>query len=200
MGTNINNDDYLLPDEGIIMSSGNTTDFCMNDKDDTTKQWNTVGDDDLDAMIYDANSPFAKTYDACVIEFEFKCEEHLSNMVPEVSFEYIFASEEYYEYVDSEYNDVFGFFLNGENIALLPDGTTEVTINNVNYHQNQQYFLGNDPSTIQGVVYPLIEADGFTTKLIAKGQARRTGKHPTCKRRHEEICSGERHAFDAASA
>ena len=105
----------------------------------------------------------------CVIEFEFKCDDVAgSSTAPEVSFEYIFGSEEYYEYVDSDFNDVFGFFLNGRNIALLPDEITEVAINSVNYIRNSEYFRGND-ANVGGVQYPSIEADGFTTKLIARG-------------------------------
>ena len=67
------------------------------------------------------------------------------------------------------FNDAFAFFLNGENIALLPDGETQVTINNVNHFVNTEYFIGNDISEELGIQYPKIEADGFTTTLVAKG-------------------------------
>ncbi len=60
----------------------------------------------------------------------------------DVQFEYIFASEEYPEYVCSNYNDVFGFFVTGMhpvtgdnatwNIALIPGSTLPVTINSLN--------------------------------------------------------------------
>ncbi|KAL7543599.1 hypothetical protein ACHAXR_012911, partial [Thalassiosira sp. AJA248-18] len=162
-------DQYLLPDQGLIMSSGNPDDFCENNSDHQTTQFlGRPGDPDLTAIVKQSNS-LAETYDACVIEFEFKCDERESYPGPELSFEYIFGSEEYYEYVDFPFNDAFAFFLNGENIALLPDGVTEVTINNINHNENTQYFHGNDKSESGGVIYPLIEADGFTTKLIASG-------------------------------
>ena len=86
----------------------------------------------------------------------------------------ILGSEEYKEWVGADFNDAFAFFLNGENIALLPhDETTMVSINNVNDGNNSQYYIDNDfnsdgtpgsPSQ-----YQIIEADGFTTKLKAEG-------------------------------
>ena len=59
---------------------------------------------------------------------------------PEASFDYVFGSEEYYEF-----NNAFAFFVvNGDNVALLPDGATEAAINNVNCRSNEEYFVGND--------------------------------------------------------
>ena len=72
------------------------------------------------------------TFNAAVLEFDF---------IPysdTVRFSYVFGSEEYREYVNSSFNDVFAFFISGpgipggiQNMARLPNNTI-VAINNVN--------------------------------------------------------------------
>ncbi len=172
--------DHLLPDEGIILSSGDPLDFESNDSDQQTTRWHTSTnryyDGDLASTI-NSNS----VYDACFVEFDFKCSGE--GYVPQVSFKYMFGSEEYYEWVDSSYNDAFALLLNGVNIAKIPSTDSDsdvVSINNVNYYRNRQYFHGNDPGTGPGnkpdpvhddlgVIYPQIEPDGFTVILTAQG-------------------------------
>ena len=103
--------------------------------------------------------------DVTIFEFDF---------VPfgnEISFNYIFASEEYPEWVCGDYNDVFGFIisgpgivndpgLSGKNIALLPNGEP-VTINNVNDQGcgDITYYVGG---AFQSIAY-----DGRTVPLTA---------------------------------
>jgi hypothetical protein len=90
-------------------------------------------------------------------------------------FEYIFGSDEYTDFVDTEFNDSFAFFLNGVNIATLSNGVT-VEINSVNQITSSEFFRNND---IFDSIDPLpddtspfsIEADGFTTTLTASGTA-----------------------------
>ncbi len=110
-------------------------------------------------------------YDVSIIEFDFK---PTANMV---QFDFVFGSEEYCEYVNSIYNDVFGFFISGpgitgvKNLAVLPDGTTPVTINNVNHLKNDAFYRNNNT---YGSCFGLatasmndIELDGFTSVLTA---------------------------------
>jgi gliding motility-associated-like protein len=103
------------------------------------------------------------TYDACRVEFD---------IIPQgdsLSFSYTFASEEYLEWVGSIYNDVFGFYISGPNIgsdvniALIPNTSQSVAINNVNHLQNTQYFYNNTNPFGQSIQY-----DGFTRNLVAK--------------------------------
>lgn len=109
-------------DSGIILSSGDIANVVgPNNSDETTLDNGRLGDPDLNNLI-----PGFTTFDAAVLKFDF---------VPDgaaVTFRYVFASEEYNEYVANEFNDVFGFFINGVNFARLPDSVTPVSINNVN--------------------------------------------------------------------
>lgn len=169
----------IVPDQGIMLSSGSPFDFNAQTSDKKTTQFSQYSTDS-DLAQYVGNS----VYDACWIKFRFKCPSQES--VPVVSFKYVFASEEYYEYANSGFNDAFAFFLNGDNIARLPTTETDtdiVSINNVNYNTNAQYFHGNDPGldpdgngagydppgVVTHVWYQSIEADGLTSKLTARG-------------------------------
>lgn len=133
------------------------------------------GDPDLNIMSTGA------VKDAVGIEFDFMPLDSI------VTFRYVFASEEYCEFVGSIYNDVFGFFIRGpgisgefsnnsRNVALIPGSDDYVSINSVNYQQNEAYYIRNeliDDAVICGLNlyfnnhYEQIEYDGFTRKLTA---------------------------------
>ncbi len=103
----------------------------------------------------------------------------------EMKFDYIFASEEYPEFANSGFNDVFGFFLtganpanaaapyNGYNIAFVPNTNVPITINNVNNGTNNAgpceyctYYVNNGTG-ITPAANPHVQYDGFTTVLTA---------------------------------
>ncbi len=111
---------------GIMLSTGCISNVIpaggMNNSDSITCDNQQPGDPDLDALI-----PGYTTFDRCVLEFDFQCQN-----LQVISFEYVFSSDEYNEWANTAYNDVFGFFVNGVNVALLPDNVTPVSINNVN--------------------------------------------------------------------
>ncbi|MBN2728134.1 MAG: choice-of-anchor L domain-containing protein, partial [Bacteroidales bacterium] len=117
------------------------------------------------------------TYDAAVLEFDF---------IPSsdtVRFFYVFGSEEYPEYVCSEFNDVFAFFLSGpnpsggsytnENIAKIPGTNIAVAINSINPGVAGAFGLGVCTSLAYSSLYSnntggtTIQYDGFTTVLEA---------------------------------
>ncbi len=88
---------------------------------------------------------------------------------PELNFQYVFASEEYPEWVGTSFNDVFGFFISGpgysgtQNIALVPGSSLPVSIDNINDSTSSSLYVNNQLSTdINAIAY-----DGFTTPLSA---------------------------------
>lgn len=113
----------------------------------------------------------AATYNAAVLQFDF---------VPysdTVRFNYIFASEEYLEFVGSAFNDAFAFYISGpgisglQNIARLPNGQS-VAINNV--HSAVTNTFGTFPAS-NGSFYThnagnTIQYDGFTKVLTAESK------------------------------
>jgi PEP-CTERM motif len=86
----------------------------------------------------------------------------------EVFFKYVFASEEYNEFVGTQFNDSFQLLLNGVNIALVPGGGGVVTINNVNCNINSAFYR-NNTTTIGTCANQNLDLgyDGLTTVLTA---------------------------------
>jgi CHU_C Type IX secretion signal domain len=97
-----------------------------------------------------------------------------------LSFNYIFGSDEYLTYVNTQYNDVFAFFLSGPgitgpyaspaafpggaiNIAAVPNSNPPlpITISSVNNVLNNQYYIDNQTQVD-------ISSNGYTTVLEAQ--------------------------------
>lgn len=150
-------------ESGIILGSGGISGAVgPNTSDGLSDDLLLPGDADLDGLI-----PGYATNDATVLEFDF---------VPlgaQIRFRYVFTSEEYNEWVNSSFNDVFGFFVNGVNYARLPDGVTPVSINNVNNGNpygsggtNSAFYINNDLSDGGGAID--IQSDGLTVVLTLR--------------------------------
>lgn len=108
--------------------------------------------------------------DGCVLEFDFIAAGDT------VSFDYVFGSDEYETWINTQYNDVFAFFLSGPGItgpydspAGFPDGSVNIagvpntdpnlpiTISSVNSGTNPEYYVDNQGGTdvcINGYTVP----------------------------------------------
>ncbi|MCU0839955.1 MAG: choice-of-anchor L domain-containing protein [Rhodospirillales bacterium] len=111
-------------DSGIIMTSGFAESAAVvNNSGSTTAELGTVGDTNLDALVG------GLTVDANVLTFQFK-----PTKSGVLRFRFVFASEEYNEVGDpgdpTEFDDVFGLFVDGVNKATA--GAGPVSINNIN--------------------------------------------------------------------
>lgn len=99
------------------------------------------------------------TFDACIIEFDF---------IPagDTIFvaDFVFGSDEYPEYVNSQFNDAFAFFVDGPtvdgpvNVAWIPGTNTHIAINSVNHLQNSEFYVDNTDGQ-------LIQYDGYTAPI-----------------------------------
>jgi hypothetical protein len=145
-------------DTGIVLTSGYASNLngTSNTSDGITGANVLAGDTQLDALI-----PGYTTYDATILEFDFVSSGDAAY------FNYVFGSDEYDEWVGSSYNDVFGFFINGTNVALIPGTTTPVAINNVNPGSYSEYYNDNDLSENLPYYFPF-EYDGFTDVFTAE--------------------------------
>ena len=158
---------------GVIMATG---DISLapgpNDADGASAGYGTsTPDGDLATLTGGA------LFDRANIEFDF------TPTQSPLTFGFVFASEEYCEYVGTQYNDVFGFFISGpgipggqQNIALIPATTTPVAINNVNHLSYPGYYVNNQPASSGNLcgqnpsfsqVTNEIQYDGYTRKFTA---------------------------------
>jgi subtilisin-like proprotein convertase family protein len=110
--------------------------------------------------------------DGCVLEFDFIASGTA------ITLEFVFGSDEYETWINTQYNDVFAFFLSGPgiegpyaspegfpngalNIAGIPDTDPliPVTISSVNSSLNSDFFISNQPNIgacINGYTVPML--------------------------------------------
>ena len=140
--------------EGIIISTGEVSSAVgPNEQSQVTTQFYTAGDQDLNSLTE------YLTFDACVIEFDF-----LASSDNLLACEFVFASEEYPEFIGSMFNDIFGFFISEpyedifgdqdpnfnqemQNIAYIPGTQLPISINSINPTNNPDYYVDNCSQT-----------------------------------------------------
>ena len=142
---------------GIVLTTGNASNVSGNPGGNVSVSGGLTCND---AQLVSLES--LATNDCCILEFD---------IVPQcnqLSVRFVFGSEEYPEYVNSSYNDAFGFFISGPNpaggnyvnkdVATLPNGAI-ASIDNINAGANSTYYVSNSGTTI--------EYDGFTTAITS---------------------------------
>jgi Thrombospondin type 3 repeat len=147
---------------GVVMGTGAVASVAgPNVQDYLTTQHGTPGDADLDAVVG------GSTGDAAVLQFDVVPTEGL------LTFSYVFSSDEYNEFVSdgvmTRFNDVFAFYVNGQNCALVPGTSDPVSINTINggnslvAAKHPELYRNNDPSDGGGSIGT--EMDGLTVVL-----------------------------------
>ena len=143
----------------------------MNQNGGTSGVNDTPGDPALNEIVNGV------TYDAGRLSFEFVPTDSI------ISFEYVFASEEYPEYVFSPFNDVFAFFLTDikrsttKNLATIPGSRLPINVNNINDRRFPEFYIENYPirtfeKSLTDSIKRSFEFDGCTKTLVAYSQVR----------------------------
>jgi len=132
-----------------VLSTGNIADAVGDPDYLASSDIGLDGDTGLDELAG------AQTWDAV---------RYTVNVVPKqdtLHVRYIFASEEYPEYVNKGFNDVMAVFVNGQNCAYVPGTTSPVSVDTVNADSNSEYFVDNQAgasgyhTTFDGLTKPL---------------------------------------------
>lgn len=188
--------------QGIVMGSGFVEDLDGTNSCSAFASGNTGGGGDPDLAAASGQT----INDACIIEFDFMPTGDTAR------FNYVFGSEEYHEWVNTQWNDVFGFFLSGPgisgtysndaiNIAIVPGTTSAVTIANVNCGRQQTnctpppgsgpncQFLYDNTNTGNSS-FSNTALDAYTSPFVAKNSTE------TCQWYHIKLAIGD--AGDAA--
>lgn len=148
--------------EGLLLSTGNVADAAYNVFVGSISNPYANQDPDVLAML---TNEFTLG-DNAVLEFDFIA------TGDSLDFVYVFASDEYPEWVESAFNDHFGFLVSGPgisgtfsnnavNIAMIPGTTETVGINTLNEFEHSEYYVDNQMGTA------LMGYDAFTTPLHA---------------------------------
>ena len=158
-------DDFGIS-QGVILSTGKAESAVgPNNTTCASSSHATAGD-----LVLNTLNSELLTFDACVIEFDFIAAS--DNLL---ACEFIFASEEYPEYVGSWFNDIFGFFISEpyenevgnfdpnistepQNLALIPNTDISISINNINDNFNSEFYVDNSDGEN-------IQFDGFTVPI-----------------------------------
>ena len=113
-------DGPLASGSGALFTTGAATgSLPPNNAPNTTTSNNLGGDPLCDAMI-----PGFMSFDATKLTITFE----LASGFTGISFKSVFGSEEYPEYVNTAYNDVYGAYLDGTQVAFDANGAP-ITIN-----------------------------------------------------------------------
>jgi len=173
------------PDEfpiegGLILSTevannpANVDDGCMDEFIEDGLE--VSGDNDLLTIansvppLIGQNFSVSSVNDICAIEFDFVATGDT------IRFNYVFGSDEYLTWINSQYNDIFGFFLSGPgingpyadnaiNLAEVPgsDPQLAITISSVNNVTNAAYYVDNPANEV-------LCQNGYTVKLTAESE------------------------------
>lgn len=149
-GTYTNSDGtYGLPTSGIILSTGKVSDYESgpNTTGSKTTAWGNAATPSQEALLSEVTGIGHRHYDVTQLDITFDAD----SSVTDIFFQAVFGSEEFSGYVGTAFNDGFGIFLNGKNIAgVIPDGETTTSTISIS-HPDMNAVSGTQ---LNGVIDP----------------------------------------------
>jgi hypothetical protein len=174
--------EFMGLDSGIVLSSAAAENIITGSQYEVPYLEGVSGDADLLSVAQSVPPLIGQSffvnevYDVAFLEFDF---------IPfgdNLSFNYSFGSDEYLAYVNTSFNDVFGFFVSGPgingpyengaiNVAIVPDSdpALPITVSSVNPLINSSIYIDN----------PLNEnivINGYTSVLTAQIEGLQIGE------------------------
>ena len=146
-------------DSGVILSTGKVVDFTnssgtTNTNTQTGLSTDTTGSVDGDVQL---NAVAGKsTFDAAILNASF---------IPDgdtITMQFVFSSEEYPEYVSSNFNDAFGVWVNGSFVPVSITVGGNMAIDEVNAGKNRNLYHDNTADKFN------TEMDGLTYVISLK--------------------------------
>ena len=151
------NGDSIAPgvtpgDEGIILSTGQAQDIT-NSSGSSNQSNSTSTNSGGPNFQSDFNAAAGTwTYDASYLDVDFTPTGSVMTM------QFVFSSEEYPEYANGAYQDLFGVWVNGSQVDLSV-GDGDIDPGNVNAGDNENLFIDNTSDDYN------TEMDGFTVTM-----------------------------------
>jgi len=145
-------------DSGVILSTGRVADFTNSSG---TTDTNVVANRSTNTAGVDGDSQLnalagLNTFDGSILQATF---------IPDgdvITMQFVFSSEEYPEYVNSNFNDAFGVWVNGSFVPATISVSGPVAVDEVNAAKNENFYRTNTADQFN------TEMDGFTYVLSIK--------------------------------
>ncbi len=140
---------------GVILSTGRAADFTQSSGDPNRNAGTTTDTSGVNNNAQFNTVAGASTFDAVWLDVDF---------IPtgdEMTMQFVFSSEEYPEFINSQFNDVVGVWINGT-LVPIEVGNGKTTVNNINGTTEENLFRSNTNDAFN------TEMDGFTVTLTLK--------------------------------
>ena len=154
---------------GVVMAAGPISGLLGGPGNvDAGQPGSGLPDNDLLAVAQSVNPTISSTSDAVILEFDFVPSSNVA------AFNFVFASDEYLQWINSAFNDVFAFFVSGPgitgpysspagfpggsaNVALVPGTNTPITISTIHPTLNAAFYVQNIGSShsMNGFTVPI---------------------------------------------